>query len=132
MLQHSLLNPLKQWEKNGYTEWYTFSEFLNKFKILLNKSLPEQINKKVLFQFCPEERITMIALAFLKDINSLYFGTTHLLMSKEARAQFESQAKGGTTFIRNLPCDQSMLVSYIKSKFNDFNRNRDIIIDAEF
>ncbi|CAI2373603.1 unnamed protein product [Moneuplotes crassus] len=130
MIKHSITNPLLEWYKNGLTEWYTFSEFLEKFKILLERARPEEVNKKVLFQFCPEERITMIALAFLKDLESIYFGTTHVLMNKKARYQFESQAKGGSIFLRNLPCDQSIFISYVKAKFNDINRSREIRLDS--
>ena len=44
MLQHSLLNPIKQWDKNGFAE-FTYSEFLSEFQTLLHKSLPENVNK---------------------------------------------------------------------------------------
>lgn len=45
LLEHSIISPLKQWEQSGYKEWFTFSEFLSKFKVLLHKSLPESISK---------------------------------------------------------------------------------------
>ena len=67
-----------------------------------------------------------IILAFLKDQNSIYFGTTHLLMRKDARKQLELQVTEGSCYARILPGEQTTFATYIKSKFNDINRNRDI------
>lgn len=130
-LEHSLLHPLKQWELNGYTEWFTFSEFLTKYKVLTHKALPDLMSKKVLFQLSPEERIVMVAVAFLKDLTSVYFGTTHLLMRKDARMQLEVQVKEGPCLVRNMPADQTLLINYIKSKSTELHRNRDICIQYE-
>lgn len=94
-LKHSLLQPLRQWELNGFTEWFIYTEFLLKYKKLLNKSIPEPISKKVLYQLSPEERAVMIILSFLKDPTSVYFGTTHLLMRKTATIQLDTQLKDG-------------------------------------
>ena len=125
-LEYSLLHPLKQWESSGYKEWFTHSEFLSKFKLLLQKSLPESINKKILFQLCPEERIVMIALSFLKWQSSIYFGTTHVLLKTEALKQLEIQLEEKPWIVRTLPNEPNMLVNYIKSKFEDMDRMRDI------
>ena len=130
-LKRSLLNPLKQWETSGYKEWFTFTEFLSKFKKLLNKAVPENVNKKVLFQLWPEEHITMIVYAFLKNPNSVFFGTTHILLKTESLLQLEKQCDEKPCLVRNLPDNNSILVSFIKSKFLDLNRNRDIKIKLE-
>ena len=130
-LEYSMLHPLKQWESSGYKEWFTYSEFLSKFKALLNKALPDTISKKILFQLCPEERIVMIVWSFLKCQNSVYFGTTHVLLKTEALRQLEVQLEEKPWIVRSLPNDPTMLVNYIKSKFNDMNRVRDIKIKHE-
>jgi len=68
----------------------------------------------------------MIVLAFLESKNSYYFGTTLLLMRKDALKQLRQQAKEGPYLVRTLPPDQSILVNYIKSKFQDLSRDRKI------
>lgn len=129
-MKNTLLNPLVQWESSGYKEWFTFSEFLTKFKKLLCKALPDNLNKKVLFQLWPEEHIVMIIFSFLKDPTVVRFGTTHVLLKSDSLLQLEQQVKE-TWLVRHLPDNSSILVSFIKSKFLDLNRNRDIKIKVD-
>lgn len=72
----------------------------------------------------------MVVLSFLKDQSSVYFGTTHLLLRTEALRQLESLAKEQAIIVRSLPSDPTLLVNYVKSKFLDANRNREIRIKS--